>query len=294
MKNKAIENIKLLIKEFDHNISPRLKLLAENAKKLINVCNEVDKSFSGSFAGWHGHMYFKDFQTPQLNQRFSGEWGGINGIPNGWVKKEAKEVKEEIERRMSADFSIKIDDLEKEATAMKEESKKNLNEVKIAFSSINLNKIPKEKELFDKIEKIEFGRDKAYFINKHIPKKLMTRDQGALMEGVCIASHKYYLGLGQSFIDISESIKSFLQLVDQLLRQTEMKKVQFLPFSNNAWNYINPFWIIWQLLLFLLKILKYAWGHRIISILIVMITLLTIDYSLAWKNLLTLLSWIRS
>lgn len=293
MKNKAIENIKPLIKEFDQNISPRLKLLEKNAEKLINACNEVDKSFSGSFAGWHGSMYFKDFQTPQLNQRFSGEWGGINGIPNGWEKKEAEEVKGEIERRMSADFSINIDDLEKEATAIKEESKKILNEVKIAFSSINLNEIPKEKELFDKIEKIEFGRDKAYFINKHIPKTLMTRDRGALMEGICIASHKYYLGLGQSFIDISEAIKNFLQLVDQLFRQIEMKKKQFLPFSNNAWNYVNPFWLIWQLLLFLLKILKYAWGHKIISILIIIITLLAIDYSLAWKNLLTLLSWIK-
>ncbi len=120
----------------------------------------------------------------------------------------------------------------------------------------------------------------------------MTRDQGALMEGICIASHKYYLGLGQSFIDTCESVNNFLQHIDQLIRQIEIKKKQFFPRSNNTWNYVNPLWLAWQLLLFLFKVLKFAWRHKVISTLIIIITLLALDYSLAWKNLLTLLSWI--
>lgn len=289
---KILENIKALIEKLNQETSSRISTLIDKSEKLIKSCNKIDESWSGSFVGYHGQLYFKNFEKPRHEERFSGEWGGIHGLPHGWEKKEAEKVKKEIENNISADFSI--DNLEKEEAALKKQAESTLNEVKIAFSSINFTGMQKEEGLLSEIEKFKFGKGKNYFIAKMIPKTFMTRDREALMQGTCIPAHTYYLGLAQGIIDTCNSIQDFLQLTDRLVRQLQMKKSQPFPTADNTWNWINPFWLLWQLLLLSIKIFKLAWKHKIISGCIVILTLLAIDYSLAWKNLLSIWEWIQS
>jgi len=45
----------------------------------------------------------------------------------------------------------------------------------------------------------------------------------------------------------------------------------------NGWQITNPFWLLWRLI-------KFIWRHKIISILITLLSLLAIDWSLAWHN----------
>lgn len=45
------------------------------------------------------------------------------------------------------------------------------------------------------------------------------------------------------------------------------------------WNLVNPFWLLWKLLLF-------VWRHKVITVVITLAGLLGIDYSLAWRNTL--------
>ena len=42
-------------------------------------------------------MYFRDFQAPEFDERFNGEWGAIRGMPPGWVEKQPEEVRRRIE-----------------------------------------------------------------------------------------------------------------------------------------------------------------------------------------------------
>jgi hypothetical protein len=64
-------------------------------------------------------------------------------------------------------------------------------------------------------------------------------------------------------------------------QETATKKTGF-----NYWNVINPFWLLWKMLLFI-------WHHKLITAAIAIIGLLGIDYSLAWKNTLWLMNAVR-
>lgn len=282
------------IKELNNSLIEASSLSCQKIKRdseeLIKACGEIEMSWSGSFAGWHGRMYFKNFEKPQHHERFSGEWGGIHGIPDGWHDKEPEEVKKVLEKKVSEDFSI--DQLERDATTLQKKAEQTQNEINIALSAIDLNELPEEKALRLEIEKSKFGKGKNHFINKYIPKSLMTRDSGALMEGVCIPSHTYYLGLAQGIIDTCDSIEKFVQLVDRVIRQIELKPTLAPQKSKNFWNWFNPFWLVWQLFRLLSKLIKLAWKHKIFSTVILIITLLAIDYSLAWKNLQTTWDWL--
>ncbi len=288
---KPLEQLKKLLIKLQEDTGSQIDHLIIESNKLIDSCNEVDNSWSGSFAGYHGQLYFQDFQKPKLEERFNVEWGGINGIPKGWKKKEAKEIKNRIEDNISKDFSI--DKLEEEETATKEKAENTLHEIKIVLSSIEINDMEQEGGLRSEIEKFKFGKGKKYFIKSMIPTTIASRDQEALIQGICIPGHIYYLGVGRGIIDTCNSIKNFLRLLDRLIRQLEIKKKQPFKISQNTWNWINPFWLLSQILIVMLKLVKLAWKHKIISGAILILTLLGIDYSIAGKNLQYILESIR-
>lgn len=286
-----LKNVKELTTAFKETASLSCQKLKRDSEALIQACNKIEKSWSGSFAGWHGRMYFKNFEKPQLQERFSGEWGGIHGIPDVWQEKDSEEVKSVLEKMVSEDFSIDV--LEKEAKALQQNAEQIKNELVITLSAINLSSFPDEQTLKTEVENIKFGKGKNHFINKYIPKSLMTRDQGALMEGICIPSHTYYLGLAQSVIDTCGSVEHLVQLVDRLIRQIELKPTSTPLKAKNVWNWFNPFWLIWKIILLLNRLVKLAWKHKIFSAILVLLTLLALDYSLAWKNLQIIWSWLK-
>lgn len=46
----------------------------------------------------------------------------------------------------------------------------------------------------------------------------------------------------------------------------------------NFWQHTNPAWLFWQFG-------KIIWKHKIISVCIVLVSLIAVDYSLAWRNI---------
>lgn len=62
----------------------------------------------------------------------------------------------------------------------------------------------------------------------------------------------------------------------EALRPPEQENPQTAP-SKNYWHMTNPFWWLW-------KFIKLIWQHKLISTTITAVGLLTIDYSLAWRN----------
>jgi len=210
-----------LIQEFERNHSDRVSTI-ELGENLRKACERIERSWSGSFAGWHGRMYFKNFEAPSIYEGFSGEWGGIKGIPEGWQEREPEEVKKEIERLLGNSFSI--DEFERKTKKLLEDAEALRNEVIIIFSAFTFHKeIEKEKKLFDQIEKYSFGKGKNDFIKNSLPKTLMSRDSEAVRQGICIASWLYYTGIALEAISIIEGVEEFLKLANRFLRQIETK-----------------------------------------------------------------------
>lgn len=67
------------------------------------------------------------------------------------------------------------------------------------------------------------------------------------------------------------------------LMQGHDKHINSVSETNKLWRVTNPLWLLWILVTF-------AWKHKLISLLIVFLGLIAIDYSLAGKNII----WIRN
>ncbi|MEK7597999.1 MAG: hypothetical protein AAB441_05130 [Patescibacteria group bacterium] len=75
------------------------------------------------------------------------------------------------------------------------------------------------------------------------------------------------------FANYAKTVRDEYHRLDDLLRG-EGKKT-------NYWQITNPFWLLY----FMLKsTVSVVWRHKILSLLLALITLLGIDYTIAWKN----------
>ncbi|MFZ2414628.1 MAG: TIGR02391 family protein [Minisyncoccia bacterium] len=214
---------KTLITKFKTKYVSDLERLPIISEKLQGACGKIERTWSGSFAGWHGKMYFHDFKSPSINERFSSEWGDINGIPAGWEEKQPEEVLLKINRLVGTDFSI--DNLKTKIAILRTDIQELKNEIIIAFSSFTFDKnTVKEKSLYAQIESYEFGVTKDEFILNRLPKTMMSRDTEALSQGTCIPSWLYCEGIAIEAKSLCEATNKFLILIDRLLRQLEMKQ----------------------------------------------------------------------
>lgn len=225
MKKRVMNPIKEtvnLVNTFKQKYADKLKTCLQLSEKLIDVSGKVERSWSGSFAGWHGSMYYHDFQIPSVGKRFSGEWGGIHGIPEGWNEKQPEQVLAKLEELIGGNFSIKqfendIKDLRKAAEDLQ-------REISIIFSFFDFSaSMIKENELLVESGNFLFGNLKNMFICARLPKRLMSRDMEALRQGICTPVWLYYEGLALEGKDFCTRINNFFILIDRLVRQLEGK-----------------------------------------------------------------------
>jgi len=218
----VIKTTKKLIKKFRDEQINILGNIPKLSEKLGEACSRVELSWSGSFAGWHGKMYYRNFQIPSIHERFSGEWGGLNGIPDGWEEKQPEEVRVKIEELVGDNFSV--EKFEEDIKKLREDAKRFKDEIIVTFSSVIFDSnTVKEKDLFIQIENFKFGSTKEEYINDRLPKTIMSRDTEALRQGICLASWLYYEGAALGGKNIYEAIKNFFTLLDRLIRRLEMK-----------------------------------------------------------------------
>jgi len=66
-------------------------------------------------------------------------------------------------------------------------------------------------------------------------------------------------------------------------------------FGENNWNFINPFWILWQLIKGVFLLIEWLWGKSRVMTLVLgtLGGLLVYDWSSAWKNLRVILTFLK-
>jgi len=86
------------VREFRSSNQTKTDDIRTASKALREAGDKVALSWSGSFAGYHSELYFRNFQRPSgLRESFDPEWGGIHGVPDGWKARTEDEVKGRIE-----------------------------------------------------------------------------------------------------------------------------------------------------------------------------------------------------
>ena len=94
------------VKGLQETLSLDLARVEKLSAAVNKAANHVAASWSGSWMGYHSEMYYRDFVPPPLENSFSPEWGGINGIPPGWQKRSAEEMKARIENLSGESVTI--------------------------------------------------------------------------------------------------------------------------------------------------------------------------------------------
>jgi len=219
-----IKDFKDLLTAFLAGHSDQLSKTSAASDMIQDACQRIERSWSGSFAGWHGKMYFNDFETPSIHQRFSGEWGGLHGIPAGWEEKEPEDVRVRIDGLIGNGFSIESFDVE--IKALRTDAVGLRDELAIMFDSHDANDLTtKEGALLKQIEQWSFGRTRGDFIQDRLPGTLMSRDAEAVRQGTCIPSWLYYEGVALEGSVLSAAVRDLLAACERLIRSVERGKV---------------------------------------------------------------------
>ncbi len=223
-QTESLKKVSKLLEQFVVENEPVVKTLKEETEGLGDAADSVDQSWSQSSIGYHGSYYYGDFDQVPSNNRWSKEWGTIHGVPSGWRSRNGDEVKAEIEKRASGlkikDFSSRTESYLKSAKKLKEEIEIELSD--FIFSS----DMSKEKELFDQLEKYDFGdidQLRADYINSRIGGSKISRDVSAMTEGTYIPSQMTTVAGISAAEHFMNSIKDFVQLGERFIRQTEKK-----------------------------------------------------------------------
>jgi hypothetical protein len=222
MEHEILEHVQEEIQKFKSENLTRLANISKLSAMLADACHIIERSWSGSFAGYHGRLYYGNFEVPPVDRQFSVEWGGLYGIDEGWQERSPEEVSAEIERLVGHDLSVK--ELEEAIKDIRGKAEDLRTEIVISFSSFPFSSdMGKEKELSSQIENFTFGEQKEAYIKRNLPGGMATRDANAIMQGMCIPSHLYYDSVAFEGKSICNAIQDFLRLSDRTIRQMEIK-----------------------------------------------------------------------
>lgn len=216
-----ISRLENLIRSFKEKNRKFLEETPKLTEKIRNVCSVIERSWSGSFSGHHGSLYYGEFEPPPLNRRFSVEWGTIHGLPDGWRQRQPEEVMREIESRVGGNFST--EELKKNSAAFLQSAKEFRENI---LDIIGLPEFPKSIErissTIQEIKNINFGKPReimAEYINNHLPKNRASRDMNALTEGIYLPTWLYCEGIAHEALKICESVNDLINFLQRLSKQ---------------------------------------------------------------------------
>src|SRR6185437_1020743 len=196
--------------------------LKATAKEVWDAAHEVGKSWSGSAFGWHGELYYRDFERPPLNERFSAEWGQIRGMAPGWRSRSPEEVKERIQAAANAEVDA-IPGTEKE---LRTDARGIVDEIIIQLAPLDgMSGYKREVELVGGLEEFDWKENESgkYFVNALKSFPTMSRDSSAIQAGRVLPAHTYWMGIARQAEALAEAVELAISEASRALRQVELK-----------------------------------------------------------------------
>jgi hypothetical protein len=161
--------------------------------ELMKAAEEVGKSWSGSWMGYHSRVYYKDLQPVPLGARFSVEWGFmdthfIKETVGDWVEYEFEGVVNAIYEMAGNPNCGKVMEVSMQAKTLFDESQSRM----LSLLSPALKDHTTDLFLNDITEKIKKKCiiTESDFVHLFAPKgKLMSRDSNAIQAGIKTPPH---------------------------------------------------------------------------------------------------------
>jgi len=215
---KQFETLLNRLQDFRSAWDSRSIRLSKDAEAVIGASRKVAEAWSGSFVGYHARLYYGEFETPPPANKFSVQWGGINGIPSGWREREPGEINAEIESLVGETGCV--DELEQTVKTLKQAVKDLQADILVGFSALPVDDLmTSEKNLLERIETFKFGTTSNEFISDRVPSQAMTRDMEAIARGIVVPAHVYYECSALEAQSLCEAVGEFQRLASRLTRQ---------------------------------------------------------------------------
>jgi hypothetical protein len=208
------------ISDFELQHESDLEELVAYSTRLQDVSRIVEQTWSGSYIGWHGKMYFRDFEKPQHYERFSGEWGDIRGMPAGWEEKDADQVRAKLDDLIGGGFSVAT--FEDRVSAVRAGLADLRAEVDLMLSAISIPSSGKSREYLKELDALALGNVKGDFARARMPTQRMSRDTEALAQGTCLPSWLYFEGLAVEAGKTVEWLEQYKKIIRRLFQALEI------------------------------------------------------------------------
>jgi predicted nucleotide-binding protein len=161
--------------------------------KLTKAAEEVGRSWSGSWLGYHSRVYYKDLRPVPPGARFSMEWGlmetcSFRETVGEWAEYDFESVVDAINRMAGNPDVEKFSALSKEARACFEDSQSRL----LSLLSPALQQYKEDAFLTDIVDKIKKKRilSASDFAKHYAPSGThMSRDMNAIQAGLQTPPH---------------------------------------------------------------------------------------------------------
>jgi hypothetical protein len=219
-----MEENSIKFKEKIEEIIKKAVSFKTEAEKITDVCHLIGKAWSGSSFVGHAKFFYEGFQEPTAMNRFSVEWGLINGIPDGWEEKSEEEIRGKIEK----DSSTSLNKTKVLALELENEFQDVQREIILYLSKEGFSDI-------SKIEKFTLKSATDYF-NDLFPTKFMIRDTEST-SGYYIAPHIYWEAVTKYILSIPSQLKNFTFAFEKEITKPKTNK------SNTGGNAKESYYI---------------------------------------------------
>jgi hypothetical protein len=204
------------VKDHESRVKQQTPKITSRAEKWIEAGQIIVQSWSGSYAGYHSELYFYNFERPPLNLRFSPEWGGSHGIPNGWDVRSHDDVKA---RMWQLAGGLDLDEMEESTAALLKPLMDLKDRIVVEMSPLyRLAEFEKEKQLLEGLESFKWGGNRGKYISDNMPKHFASRDSEAMSQGIKVPAHLFYEAIAAECYSRCGSAQEFLKLSQRILR----------------------------------------------------------------------------
>jgi predicted nucleotide-binding protein len=174
--------------------------ITEPIRSLNDAVNQIDKSFSGSWLGYHANVYYKDLKPPPPGEHFSQEWG-LERSSGYWIEYDSEVVKKAIYELAGNPDLGPVRNL---AT----ECKQHFEREKAEILSILISELSLAQDAYLESLKSELGKLKLLNSNNILQRlnpttTFFTRDTAALGQGIKAPPHMIIQG---ELIELNNSV----------------------------------------------------------------------------------------
>ena len=188
--SKELLQVANQLSKYEDDDSPELDRLGK-------VANNIGKSWSGSWLGYHSKVYYANFQPPPPGAAFSQEWGlqsqGMPGVGSlgmdthgDWIEYDFDEVVQFIREQAGLSTGWCVTDSKEAAEAFEEAKQSTLSLVHAGFAPES-NKFMAD--LADKIESLKIFTEIDLIEHQRPSGQIMSRDVIAIEKGLVTPPH---------------------------------------------------------------------------------------------------------